>query len=404
MKFINFIFKIFRKKVKVSFKRPNNNNLIVFDGMSYQDLTFVLEDFEYFVIENRKDRIKEINLSFHLLFYSILYFYKIIIKNKLNLNSLYCYSLIRIINPKVIITSIDNSIQFFQISKLLERYYFIMAIQNANRLDFYREDYKLKKNLSNLDFNSKVYIPNYFCFGEEEIRLSKKWNLDIKNFYKCGSIRTSNYFHHLNQNDIKIQKDKFDVCLISEPVPGLNSRMNRENLEEGFAKLAKFTIKFVIENNLKFIFAGKREEGSINFNNEFEFYKKYLSKYEYEYLLNNLNKKKDKYSSFNALFQSTVAIGCQSTLLKDKISRKEKILSCNLTNFDMYNFPIRGICSINNCDYTVFASRLKRIKEISIVDYFQDINPEQIMFNDPKESTIQKIKSVLRTKLQQNVI
>ena len=53
MKFINFIFKIFRKKVKVSFKRPNNNNLIVFDGMSYQDLTFVLEDFEYFVIENR---------------------------------------------------------------------------------------------------------------------------------------------------------------------------------------------------------------------------------------------------------------------------------------------------------------------------------------------------------------
>ena len=167
MKFINFIFKIFRKKVKVSFKRPNNNNLIVFDGMSYQDLTFVLEDFEYFVIENRKDRIKEINLSFHLLVYSILYFYKIIIKNKLNLNSLYCYSLIRIINPKVIITSIDNSIQFFQISKLLERYYFIMAIQNANRLDFYREDYKLKKNLSNLDFNSKVYIPNYFCFGEE---------------------------------------------------------------------------------------------------------------------------------------------------------------------------------------------------------------------------------------------
>ena len=186
--------------------------------MSYQDF-FFLEDFEYFDIENRKDRIEEINLSIYLLSYSILYFYKIIIKNKLNLNSLYCYALIRIINPKVVITTIDNSVQFFQISKLLERYYFIMVIQNANRLDYYREDYRFKKNLSNLDFNSKVYIPNYFCFGEEEIRLSKKWNLDIKNFYKCGSIRTSNYFHHLNQNDIKIQKDKFDVCLISEHLP-----------------------------------------------------------------------------------------------------------------------------------------------------------------------------------------
>ena len=53
-----------------------------------------------------------------------------------------------------------------------------MAIQNANRLDFYREDYKLKKNLSNLDFNSKVYIPNYFCFGEEIGY--QKMELDIK--------------------------------------------------------------------------------------------------------------------------------------------------------------------------------------------------------------------------------
>ena len=39
-----------------------------------------------------------------------------------------------------------------------------------------------------------------------------------KNFYKCGSIRSSNYFHHLNENNIKIQKDKFDICLISESV------------------------------------------------------------------------------------------------------------------------------------------------------------------------------------------
>jgi surface carbohydrate biosynthesis protein len=404
MKLINLLIKILKKKLKVNFKRPNNKSLVVFDGVSYRDLSFILQDFEYFVIENRKERIKEINLSFHLLIYSIFYFYKIIIKKKLNFTYLYLYTLIKIINPKVIITTIDNSIQFFQISKLLENCYFIMAIQNANRLDYYREDYKFKNNLSNLDFNSKVYIPNYFCFGEEEIKLSKKYNLNIRNFYKCGSIRTSNYFHYLNKNNIKIQKDKFDICLISEPVLGLNSRMDRESLEEGFAKLAKFTIKFVDENNLKFIFANKKNKGSISSDNELEFYNKYLSKHEYEYLLNNFNEKKDKYSSYDALFQSIIAVGCQSTLLKDKIARKEKILSCNLTNFDMYNFPIKSICSINNCDYENFSSRLNRIKEMSIADYFQDINPEQIMAYDSKESTIQKIKSVLRTKVHKNVL
>ena len=404
MKILYLIFKILKKELKITFKKPNNKNLVVFDGMSNHDLTFILNDFEYSVIENRKDRIKEINLSIHLLAYSILYFYKIIIKNKLNLNTLYCYALIKIINPKVIITSIDNSVQFFQISKLLEKYYFIMSIQKHNALEIPISDYRFKKKLTNLDFNSEVYIPNYFCFGEEEIKLSKEWNLDIKTFYKCGSIRSSNYFHHLKENDIKIQKDKFDICFISESAPGHNARMGREYLEEGFGKLAKFTIKFAIDNNLKFIFASKRKEGSIRSQIELDFYKKYLDKSEYKYLLNNLNKKKDHYASFNVLFQSSVAVGCQSTLLKDKISRKEKILSCNLTNFDMYNFPIKGVCSINNCDYKAFSTRLKKIKEMSLADYFKDINPEQIMAYDPKESTIQKIKSVLRTKVHQSIL
>ena len=71
------IFKILKKELKINFKKPNNKNLVVFDGMSNQDLTFVLNDFEYSVIENRKDRIKEINLSIQLLAHSILYFYKI---------------------------------------------------------------------------------------------------------------------------------------------------------------------------------------------------------------------------------------------------------------------------------------------------------------------------------------
>ena len=152
MKLIYLIFKILKKELKIVFKKPNNKSLVVFDGMCFQDLTFILKDFEYFVIEIRKERIKEINLSIHLLIYCVLYFYKIIIKNKLNLHYLYCYALIRIINPKVIITTIDNSVQFFQISKLLESYYFIMAIQNANRLDYYRENYRFKKKFIKLRF------------------------------------------------------------------------------------------------------------------------------------------------------------------------------------------------------------------------------------------------------------
>ena len=40
---------------------------------------------------------------------------------------------------------------------------------------------------------------------------------------------------------------------------------------------------------------------------------------------------------------------------------------------------------------------------MTIDDYFQDINPEQIMVYDPNESTIQKIKSVLNLSIKTKV-
>ena len=52
------------KRIKnIFFKKPNNKDLVIFDGMSNQYLTFVLEDFNILSLKNRKDRIKDINLS-----------------------------------------------------------------------------------------------------------------------------------------------------------------------------------------------------------------------------------------------------------------------------------------------------------------------------------------------------
>ena len=67
MKIIYLFIRILKKQLKINFKRPSNKSLVVFDGVSCRDLSFILQDFDYFVIENRKERIKEINFSFHLL-------------------------------------------------------------------------------------------------------------------------------------------------------------------------------------------------------------------------------------------------------------------------------------------------------------------------------------------------
>ena len=54
------------------------------------------------------------------------------------------------------------------------------------------------------------------------------------------------------------------------------------------------------------------------------------------------------------MLQSRVAVGNGSTMLREKLSVGEKILSCNLTTTNIYNFQIEGICSIKNCNFQQF--------------------------------------------------
>ena len=66
-----------------------------------------------------------------------------------------------------------------------------------------------------------------------------------------------------------------------------------------------------------------------------------------------------------------------STLLRENISCGNKILSCNLTNSYLYDFPIKGICSINNCDFDTFSQRLLNIINIEKKDYFNQLETKK---------------------------
>ena len=125
-----------------------------------------------------------------------------------------------------------------------------------------------------------------------------------------------------------------------------------------------------------------------------DFFKKYLSTSEYKFLNDNINKKIDEYSSYLPIFQSKVAIGTQSTLLKDKISCKEKILSLNLTKTNIYDFPIKGVCSIKNCSYEKFKERLDKIFSMSYDEYFSNLDKKYnyVIENSKSENVIDKIR------------
>ena len=228
MKILKIIHIILKKKIKINFSKSFKKKILVFDGESINDLKFILENHDYTIIECRENRLKKINFSFKLIFYSLVYFINIIFLHKLNIVYLYYYTLIKLINPRIIITTIDNSTQLHQLAKVMNKSYFFIFIQNARRLDYESENYKFKNKITNININSKVFIPNYFCFGNEEEKSAKKYNLNIAKFYKYGSIRVANYLEYIKRNELKIKKDKYDIALISEPAVRLNKKF-KEN-------------------------------------------------------------------------------------------------------------------------------------------------------------------------------
>ena len=150
-------------------------------------------------------KVDKIYISFSILKLILLEFF-----NR-NFKLSYYLALIKIVKPKMIITWIDNDHRFFNLAKILDAKIEFFAIQNAFRL----EEHVRSKEEQMAD-GSKIYIPNYLCFGEQTVEYFKKIGATVKKFNIVGSLRLSNANQHLKKNNLINAAPKFDLCLISE--------------------------------------------------------------------------------------------------------------------------------------------------------------------------------------------
>ena len=128
------------------------------------------------------------------------------------------------------------------------------------------------------------------------------------------------------------------------------------------------------------------------------FLRRNLTKEEFDYLQKNLlEKDRHNFTTFRAVINSEVTVATGSTLLKDKLGVGGKILSCNLTKVDRYNFPINGICTLNNCSYEEFEKRLLEIFSMSHEIFLSKIDrkPDYVMKFNKNFSTINLIREKL---------
>ncbi len=393
MKLLYKLFKlIFTRKIK--FNNPERSDLLLFDDSGKDIFDNILYTKNYSILRVRYDRIKVIYITLDILI--------LMIKNlHPNLFTCYLISLIKIIKPKIIITAIDNSFKFSEIAKVLHKKIVFIAVQNASRHDFDRNKRLFEIGSLKQDDNKRFFLPNYYCFGDLEEEDCKKYNIKVFKFYKIGSLRLTQYLKYLKENKLKTNSYKYQVSLISEPSAGTDKLWKQVGVEKGCAKIAKFTIKLCVRNNLSFTFIKKRQYENLSIL-EMKWYREFLDENEFNFLIKNSTPvSKTSFSSYKAIHQSEISIGIHSTLLREKLALKGKILACNFTPLQHYDFPIKGFCFLKDPSFEEFERRALKILKIDEKEYSTQINNAQLVRIEEDNTQYEILNKNIRKVLDQ---
>ena len=168
-------------------------------------------------------------------------------------------------------------------------------------------------------------------------------------------------------------------------------------IAEGVTNLIKFTIRFAVKNKLKLKIAVRSYKG--NFYEENNFYKRNLSEGEYKYLVKSMFFRPSTYKTYEIMEKSKVVVGTMSTMLRENLSIGGKTLACNFTKTEIFNFPIQGLCSLNNCNYFNFETKLKKIIKMNSKNYTNSLGKDSsfLIYNKKTiNSVVFKLKSLLK--------
>jgi len=357
---------------KIKFQNPEKTDLLIFDEVGKDIFNNILYYKNYSILEARYENIKNIYITWKIIY--------LMLKNlRKNLFTCYLISLIKIIKPKIIITTIDNSFKFSEIAKILYKDFIFIAVQNASRYDFDRNERLFKNGSLKQNDNKKFFLPNYYCFGDLEIADCKKFNIKVLEFYKVGSLRLAQYLKYLKENNIQIESNKYDISLISESSAGKDKLWKQVGVEEGFAKIVKFTINVCKRNNLNFTFIRKRKHKNLA-TSEMSWYKNFLDESEFNFINENSTLvSKENFNSYKAIHQSNICMGTCSTLLREKLALRGKILVSNFTHLDHYDFPLKGLCFLKDPSFDEFEQRILKILKIENNEYLAQINDAQLI-------------------------
>jgi len=378
-------------RCKFFFQDPKHSTFVIFDSQTTLFIEKILPNKNYIIISTRIEEINKIYVSTKIIFYIIKNFFKRSLKQN------YLTVLIKVIAPKIVITHISDSEDFHIVSKILHNKIQFIAIQSYAPLAFDTMfPGKRKKNF---------FIPKFFCYGKFDELFYKKKKVNIGSFEAVGSLKSSIGYEYTQSEKLKINPNKYDICLIAESVVNLDKVDHPQQskvLPDCHGLVAEFTHRLCRKHNLNMVFSGKASKDTVAARREFYFYKHYLKNYNFEIF--HSPKETKKYSSYINIMQSKLTIALWSTMLREAISFEKKFLSFNTAGHPdvifpgpSITFPQESICILTKPSYELFEERVLRILSMTNEEYFSQLGKEKSFLMAPTVETA----SILRKRLKQ---
>ena len=254
--------------------------------------------------------------------------------------------------PKLVITLIDDCAIFSQLSKYCHDTEFF-AIQNGSR-----SIWQLKRE------HEKIYLTNFFCFGQHTVDLYKKYGKTIENPILSGSLISDIYYYDIEKSNNK----KIDVCLVDHWVSkdldvlyGDDSNHYDLNYVRTLKILDQHLRKYISDNNYSITIAARGNELRTK-----KYYDKLFGESVYK-------EKTWQFSTYEQMFNSSLVIGTCSTTLTEALGWGKKVLYFDLSKGGIYSScSVDGIWSLNSNDYSVFEKSMNKILSMSVSQYEEE--------------------------------
>jgi surface carbohydrate biosynthesis protein len=321
--------KLFGRKLK--FASPKKVDIVIFDEV-LSDLVVrtINKSYSYCVFNQRPEDMWVGFNVFRKLFDNLSHFQwedalkhqrGFIVGTIKQLRLLYYKSCLDVINPKAVVTFIDNSLAFGWLSKHCRECPFI-AIQNGSRLSYAASH------------DSGYHVQHFFSYGYHEKDLFPRLGYQVENFYPVGSLLASLYF----DQQLKHPSHHYDLLIVSAWRGNIGFQLDVQDTMRSMSIMDRLLSRYIEENGLKAAVIMRSERGSKDWimpevgMSEEQYYKNI-----YRDTVDIVETDFSKRNIFPMMLKSEVIISCLSSGLLEAYGMKKKILFCNFTGTDRYH-------------------------------------------------------------------